>query len=67
MIKQLAQQAGIHPTNFESDADLREPLLKFAQLISEELAGTLSRLPTGGTDSALWYKHQRAFNKHLGL
>lgn len=35
-IRELAKQAGIHPTNFESDADLKEPLEKFAELIVEE-------------------------------
>ena len=35
-IRELAKQAGIHPTNFESDADLKEPLEKFAELIVRE-------------------------------
>ena len=38
-IKELAEQAGIHPTNFESDADIKEPLEKFAQLIVRECIG----------------------------
>lgn len=29
----LAEQAGIHPCNFEHDADLKVPLEKFAYLI----------------------------------
>lgn len=37
-ILELAEQAGIHPTNFESDADIKEPLKKFAELIVKECA-----------------------------
>jgi hypothetical protein len=37
-IKLLAEQAGIHPANFESDADIKEPLEKFAELIVRECA-----------------------------
>lgn len=37
-IKRLAQQAGIHPTNFEPDADLAVPLAAFADLIVKECA-----------------------------
>lgn len=36
-IKQLAEQAGIHPTNFESDADIKQPLEKFAELLVESV------------------------------
>ena len=35
-IIQLAQHVGIHPTNFEADADLSVPLKKFAELIVRE-------------------------------
>ena len=35
-IQKLAEQAGIHPTNFEPDADIKEPLEKFAELIVGE-------------------------------
>jgi endo-1,4-beta-mannosidase len=35
-IKKLAEQAGIHPANFESDADIKEPLEKFAELLIRE-------------------------------
>lgn len=37
-IKELAVQAGIHPSNFEPDADIKEPLEKFAELIVRECA-----------------------------
>ena len=42
-IKELAVQAGIHPTNFESDADIKEPLEKFAELIVKECIYTIQR------------------------
>ncbi len=32
-IKELAEQAGIHPSNFEPNADIKVPLEKFAELI----------------------------------
>lgn len=35
-IQELAQQAGIHPVNFEPDADLAVPLTAFAELIVKE-------------------------------
>jgi hypothetical protein len=35
-IKELAKQAGIHPVNFEPDADLAVPLTAFAELIVRE-------------------------------
>jgi hypothetical protein len=35
-IEELAEQAGIHPYNFEPDAD--DPLKKFAELIVRECA-----------------------------
>ena len=35
-IQKLAQQAGIHPVNFEPDADLAVPLTAFAELIVKE-------------------------------
>ena len=35
-IQELAQQAGIHPVNFEPDADLAVPLTAFAELIIKE-------------------------------
>jgi hypothetical protein len=35
-IKLLGAQAGFHVTNFEPDADIREPLEKFAELIVKE-------------------------------
>jgi len=35
-IQELAEQAGIHPVNFEPDADLAVPLTAFAQLIIKE-------------------------------
>ena len=35
-IQELAQQAGIHPVNFEPDADLAVPLTAFAELIVQE-------------------------------
>lgn len=37
-IKLLGAQAGFHVTNFEPDADIREPLEKFAELIVLECA-----------------------------
>lgn len=35
-IKELAEQAGIHPSNFEPSADIKVPLEKFAELIVQE-------------------------------
>ena len=35
-IQELARQAGIHPVNFEPDADLAVPLTAFAELIIKE-------------------------------
>lgn len=35
-IKELAEQAGIHPSNFEPNADIKVPLEKFAELIVRE-------------------------------
>ena len=35
-IKELAEQAGIHPSNFEPDADIKVPMEKFAELIVKE-------------------------------
>jgi len=35
-IQELARQAGIHPVNFEPDADLAVPLTAFAELIVKE-------------------------------
>lgn len=35
-IKELAEQAGIHPSNFEPDADIKVPMEKFAELIVRE-------------------------------
>lgn len=35
-IKLLAEQAGIHPSNFEPDADIKLSLEKFAELIVQE-------------------------------
>lgn len=35
-IQELAEEAGIHPVNFEPDADLAVPLTAFAQLIIKE-------------------------------
>jgi hypothetical protein len=35
-IIELAKEAGIHPANFEPDADLSGPLKKFAELIVRE-------------------------------
>ena len=35
-IKELAEHAGIHSSNFESDADIKVPLEKFAELIVRE-------------------------------
>lgn len=32
-LRPLAKQAGIHPCNFDPDADLKVPLEKFAELI----------------------------------
>ena len=37
-IIELAKEAGIHPANFEPDADLSGPLKKFAELIVRECA-----------------------------
>ena len=37
-IIELAKEAGIHPANFEPDADLSGPLKKFAELIVKECA-----------------------------
>ena len=37
-IKELAEQAGIHPSNFDPDADIKVPLEKFAELIVSECA-----------------------------
>ena len=37
-IKELAEQAGIHPSNFEPDADIKVPMEKFAELIVKECA-----------------------------
>ena len=35
-IRELAEQAGIHPSNFDPDADIKVPLEKFAELIVRE-------------------------------
>lgn len=35
-IRELAEQAGIHPSNFEPDADIKVPMEKFAELIVRE-------------------------------
>lgn len=35
-IKELAEQAGIHPSNFEPDADIKGALEKFAELLVRE-------------------------------
>ena len=35
-IKELAELSGIHPCNFEPDADIKVPLEKFADLIVKE-------------------------------
>ena len=37
-IKELAEQAGIHPSNFEPNADIKVPMEKFAELIIRECA-----------------------------
>ena len=41
-IKLLGAQAGFHVTNFEPDADIREPLEKFAELIVRECIDIVS-------------------------
>ena len=41
-IRELAEQAGIHPSNFEPDADIKVPMEKFAELIVRECGVALS-------------------------
>ena len=66
-IKLLAQRAGIHPTNFESDADLREPLEKLINSIVAECAVSLSTDSVGITNASDFYRYQKTFNQQLGL
>ena len=40
-LKLLGEQAGFHVTNFEPDADIREPLEKFAELIVQDIINVL--------------------------
>ena len=60
-IRELAQQAGIHPTNFEPDADLSVPLTVFAELIVRECADFVDNaISDGGVDG-------RSLKEHFGV
>ena len=67
-IKELAEQAGIHPSNFESDADIKEPLEKFAELIVRECLTFVEPMPGSGDidDLALEAAHN-SIKEHFGV
>lgn len=46
-IKELAEQAGIHPSNFEPDADIKVHMEKFAELIVRECSTLAFDGPNG--------------------
>ena len=53
-IKELAVQAGIHPSNFEPDADIKVPLEKFAELIVRDCIEVITTYDLIPGHSAKW-------------
>ena len=59
-IKELAELSGIHPCNFEPDADIKVPLEMFAELIVRECANICMEMSANGAlakDCAYWIKN----------
>ncbi len=63
-IKEIANDAGIHPSNFEPDADIKVPLEKFAELIVLECAN-LFHLTF--TDERYQRRIDRTIKGHFGV
>lgn len=65
-IIELAKEAGIHPTNFEHDADLSGPLKKFAELIVKECAGITLDYKNDDYYNG-WCDHSAEILEHFGV
>lgn len=71
-IQELARQAGIHPVNFEPDADLAVPLTAFAELIVQECMEVVEKQLGGGNGDGVEWDRAIDFTyedmkKHFGV
>lgn len=64
-ILKLFNEAGFHQPEMER-LGIEDKFEKFAELIVEECAEVLSKVP-GGSDSTLYYNHSRALKEHFGV
>ena len=66
-IIELAKEAGIHPANFEPDADLSGPLKKFAELIVRECARALDDKLANPNGASMAYCDGSDLLEHFGV